>query len=279
MEYVVRTAYGALLQTCQLLGLPVPIMANTTLNQKLSIHQDVSVADTDHVAVKYIGIGNRGHRMASGVDNISFPESLQHETTDAGAFNQLPFVLRLPSEDLNAIERQKYRLRRTEVHGGTTYVAYYLKLMDLSSTVPQLELRTVSNGIVTSTDFNASLANLNPEPPALLPGQVLTTSGDYVAATAKVPFALSDTDVVEFLNVCNIIYGDEKYAIISEIILCSGVDRALTGDFNGVSTGYTDAVGVQIYAFISEFFSVKYSSRDLTATFDLGSLEPLLKIQ
>jgi hypothetical protein len=278
MESIVRTVYGAELQTTQLLNLPLILKQYSTLNEKFSIHNDVAIADTDQPSVKYVTIGNGGHRMVMGASNISRPEPVQHTARDAALYNHLPFVLRLPNDDLTALERTKYRLRRLETHDGTVYVAYYLKVLDLSATVPQLELRTVADGVTTSTDFSPTIADLNPTPPALNPGGVLITTGDYIAATAKVPFILSTSDIDELLNVCNIIYSDDNYAMISEIGLCSGVDRAVVGDFNGVSTGYTDAIGVQIVSFINAFFAVKFSNNGVNILFDIGNSEPLLNI-
>ena len=278
MENVVRTIYGAQLQTTQLLGLPTIIKPYSTLNEKFSIHNTVALGDTDKPSVKYIGIGNGGHRMVMGANNISRPEPVQHTPRNAALYNQLPFVLRLPSEDLTAAERINYRLRRLESHDGVTYVAYYLKVLDLSDTLPQLELRAIVDGIVTSTPFNPTAADLNPVPPALTPGGVITTTGDYIAATAKVPFFMSSDDIDEFLNVCNIIYGDDNYAMISEIALCSGLDRNVVGEFNGISTGYIDAVGVQIVSFISAFYCVKFSNNSINISFDMGSLEALLSL-
>lgn len=278
MEHVVRTVLGALLQTSQLLGKPVIVKPNTTLNQKFNIQPDITISDQDHPSMTYVSIGNGGHRMNIGVNNIARPEPIQHTPRDAALFNHLPFVLRLPSEDLTAGERIKYRLRRHETHDGQTYVAYYMKVLDLSETVPQLELRTVTDGITTSTPFEHTLADLNPTPVNMTPGGVLQTSGDYIAATAKVPFIMNENDINEFLNVANIIYGDEDYAMISEIALCSGVDRIVVGDFNGTSGSYTEAIAVQVCSFINAFFSAKFSNNGINILLDTGSSEPLLSL-
>lgn len=278
MEHVVRTAQGANLQTCQLLGIAPAIAPNTTLNEKLSIHDEIALADTDRPSVKYVAIGNGGHGIAVGPDNIPYSTVIPHETKHTALYNQLPFILRLPNEDLDAIERQKYRLRRYETHDGTTYVAYYLKVLDTSATNPKLELRTVTDGVVTSTEYIPSISDLNPTPPAINVDGALTTSGDYIASTAKVVFSLTKSEIDELLNVANIIYGTHDLAIISEIALCSGVDRAVVGDFNGVSVGYTDAIGVQVYSFISAMSMLKFQNKDLNTTFDIGSNEPLLTL-
>lgn len=278
METSVRTVYSALLQSATYADLPLEILANSTLNQKFGIHENVMLSENDQSAVRYIGIGNGGHRMVAGADGIAKPDPIQHEPQHAALYNQLPFILRLPAQDLTPTERLKYRLRRLETHNGTPYVAYYLKVLDVTTTSPQLELRNVTDGIVTSTPFVPTLANLNPTPPPLNPGGVITTSGDYIAATSKIPFVMTMTDIAEFLNVCNIIYGDVNYAMVSEMALCSGVDRVVTGEFNGVSSGYTDAIGVQIAQFLSGFFALNFVNSELSIDLDIGSLESLLNL-
>jgi hypothetical protein len=278
MEAIVRTALGAQLQTCQLLKLPLPTKQYQTLNEKLNIHKTEVLTISDVPSVKYIGIGNGGHRIVMGSNNIAKPEPIQHTPEHACLYNQLPFVLRLPVEDLTPTERLKYRFRRVETHDNITYVAYYLKVLDLSNTVTQLELRTVRDGITTSVPYEYTIANLEPVPPAITNTGTITTVGDYIAATAKVPFIMDPGDITEFLNVCNIIYGDDSYAMISEIAVCSGVDRSnLQGDFNGKLVNYTDAVNVWAVNFISTFFPAKFSNDGLNIMIDIGSVEPLLR--
>ena len=277
MQEFVRTVHGAALQTAQLLGKPVVIKPNTSLNQKFEIQEATAIADTDVVSMKYVTIGNGGTKVVQGVNGISRLKAVQHEPRHAALYNHLPFVLRLPNNDLDAARRSKYRLRRYITQDGTTYVAYYMKVLDLDQTSPQLELRTVTNGVTTSVPYTASLSDLNPTPPTV-DDTVLTTTGNYIAATAKVPFTLDSWEIEEFLNVCNVIYGDDSYAVISEIGVCSGVDRAVTGDFNGTSAGYTEAIGTQICTFISTSIPVKFINTNFTLMLDTGSLEPLLEL-
>lgn len=278
METNVRTIYGAHLQTAQLLGKPFDIMANSTLNQKFNIHNNVAVGSNELPAMKYVGIGNGGHSMVVGANGIPRPEPIQHTPRHSGMFNQLPFVLRRIDNDLTPIQRANYRLRRIETHDGDQYVAYYLKLLDMINTEPQLELRTVLNGTTTSQEFSPELSDLSPVPPVINTGGVLTTTGDYIAATAKIPFIMSASDITEFIDACNVIYGDDSYAIISEISLCSGIDRTLEGNFNGATASYTDAIAVQILNHISAFYAAKFTATGINVMFDVGSVEPLLAL-
>lgn len=276
MEYIVRAAAGANLQTTQLVGAQLEIKPNSSLNQKFGIQETTALAQDDDPSMQYVVIGNKGHRMITGPDNIPYPEPQLHTPNHAGLYNHLPFVLRLPNEDLTPQERVNYRLRRIEQHDNVTYVAYYAKKLDMSATSPTLELRTVDGDTVTSTPFNYTLDDLNPTPPNVPPGQTLVTGSDYIASTSKVPFKLTANDITELLNAVNIIYGNDNYAIISEIGLCHGADRVVPGDFNGATVGYTEVIGCQITTFVSSFFAAKFMNNGIDVTFDVGSVEPML---
>lgn len=278
MQEFVRTAAGANLQTSQYLGKPVVIQANSSLNQKFNIQPSTSIANTDTVSVKYAAIGIGGINLVTGVNGLTKIEGVQHTPRDTALYSHVPFILRLPTDDLTVAQRVNYRMRRSEIHDGQQYYAYYLKVLDLSATVPSLELRSVTNGITTSTPYSPTLSDLNPTPPVVNSGGVLQTTGDYIAATAKVPFTLSAWEAQEFLNVCNILFGDDSYAMISEIGICSGVDRVVTGDFNGTSSSYIEAIGVQITTFMVTSIPVKFINSNFSLMLDVGSLEPMLQM-
>lgn len=278
MENTTRTVYGAYIQTAEYLKSPIVILPHSTLNEKLGINQDIPIASTDIPGMGYFAIGNGGHTMLTGADGITIPSPVQHLSTDAALYNQLPYVLRLPNNDLDAATRLKYRLRRSEIHNGVTYIAYYLKVIDLSNTIPQMEYNTVADGATNSVAFAPSVSNLNPTPPAVSSTGVNVTSGDYITVTSKVPFTMDTNDITEFVNVANIIYGNPNYAIISEIGLITGVDKQVVGNFNGVSSAYTDVIGAQVSSFISTFFAMQFSNTGIDILLDVGSVEPLLNI-
>lgn len=71
-------------------------------------------------------------------------------------------------------------------------------------------------------------------------------------------------------------YNDDRYAIISEIALCSGVDRTVNGVFNGVNSSYVEAIGVQCVSYISSMFMAKFMGGSFSVEMDVGSTEPLL---
>lgn len=279
MENIVRTVNGALLQTCQLVGLPYTVHPNTTLNEKFGVQTQLTITQQELPRARYLAIGNGGHRMAMGPGNIPYPDMLQHRPRDMALFNHLPLVMRELDGDLTAAERSKYRMRRIEQHGGAQYAAYYLKLLDFAETVPTVEYRSVQDGTVYSSDFQATLGDLSPTPVEPSDVGVTITTGDYVAATAKVDFTMNSFDIQEFLNVTNILYGNANMGVISEFAVCSGVDRVVTGLFDGVSSNYTEVIAAQVVSFIYEFFVVKTNKTNISMSLDIGAAESMLNLQ
>lgn len=275
---VVRTAIASLMQTGQYIGLNVPKLPNSTLNQKLDIHQDIELAASDVPSVRYIAIGNGGHGFITGANGRVKWKALHHRARHTALYNQLPFVLRRLDDDLSPTERLRYRLRRIETHNGIQYAAYYLRVLDVSTTDVMAELRHVEDGVTTSTPWSPTLEDMNPTPPALIAGEAVTTTGDYISSTAKIPFVMSPSDVQEFVNAVKIIEGDDGYAVISEVATVSGVDRAVIGNIGGANQSYTDAIYTQVTSFISTAWVMEYQTDGVELTIDVGNVEPLLDV-
>lgn len=276
MQKITRTALGAQLQTDHFLKLPHVINENTTLNQKFDIQNNIALTETDIPNADYYSIGNGGHVYTLGIDNIPLLDSVLHKARSAALYNHLPFVLRLPTDDLTPTQRNNYRLRKNIVIGSQTYIAYYLRKIDKTNTESTLQLKEVVDGVVTSTPFAHTLQDLSPIPPVLNNDGSNTTTGNYLSATARISFSMDEFDITEFLNVANIMYNDDRYAIISEIALCSGVDRTVNGVFNGINSSYIEAIGVQCVSFINSMFMAKFMGSSFSIEMDVGSTEPLL---
>jgi len=271
MENIQRTIAGAYLQTTQLLGIPPnrDIILASSLNQVLKINDHIAITADDKYKVMYVGIGNGGHRLITGVGDIVKPEPVQHSPKDISFYSQLPFIIRPTSNALSSAEAAKYRLRKILQLDIGDYEAYYLKVIDTSEVVPRIQKRHIVNGITITDDFTFN--GYAPVVPNYAAGEVLTTTGDYIATSALIPFTMTANDVDELLNVANILHGDEGYAIISEIGICSGIERLISGR--------KEAIGAQVISFINTFFSAKFSNQGINMTFDIGSVEPLLEFQ
>ena len=276
MDNNVRSIYGAYLQTCALLGFNVDIKPNSTLNQKFDLFPNEIFNTGETPTVKYLTIGNGGHTASMGVDGLPLINPVPHSPRHAALYNHLPFIIREVGEDLTPSERLLYRLRVPRTIDGVNYMCYYAKVLDLSMVEPKIELRNNTDGVITATDFAPSLADLNPVKPVIPVNGNITSTGNYLASTAKIEFVMNEAEITELLNARNIIYGSDNYAFISEIGLCSGVDRSLMGNFGGPPSAYTEAVGVKIMNFISTAIPAYALSTSITQTIDVGSTSPLL---
>lgn len=275
MEEIIPTIYGSYLQTCQYLNRPFVVQESTTLNEKFQTNHEVDLPANVIPSLGYLAIGIGGHRFTTGGDGVPLINSVMHQPTDAALYKHIPFVLRRLDNDLTALERNKYRMRVLETYDNVTYAAYYLKVFDLTNTIPQTELREINAGVITTTPFVPGVSNLNPVAPVLNSNQVIVTSGNNVAVTSKVPLVLTEWEVNEILAACTIKYGDDRYAYISEIGLVSGVDKSVMGHFASADAAYTDVIAAQICAFVSASYALKYANQGVEALLDVGAIEPL----
>lgn len=275
MENVTRTIYAAYLQTVQLLKLPFVLTPKTTLNEALNILATTEPQSTDMPIMKYLAIGNGGHTMKMGANGVSIPEPIQHRPSDANLFNQLPFVLRTAANDLTISQQANYALRTTVTYNGTSYIAYYLKRIDLSAVSATMNYNAVASGVTTTTSFVPNTTNLNPTPPALNSSGVNIVTGDYLTASALLSIPLTSFDVSELLNVANIIYGSPDYAIISEMALVSGIDKVISVVNGSTTYNFNEVFAAQVATFFSSFHSMQFSTSGLTLSFDVGATEPM----
>jgi hypothetical protein len=276
MEPIVRTIYGAHLQTSLLTQKPFFYHPNSTLNEKFQIEKDYVVPVGQYPSLNYIAIGNKGVRLTLGADGMVLTEPLQHLPRHASLYNHIPFIMRPVDDDLTAIERAMYRMRVIERIDGVDYACYYLKVLDKSMSDLRLELRSVDNGNITSIPFTPSQSDLFPEQPPISSQQLITTNGDYLVSTSKVPFILDQNEVNEILDVCRNKYGDERYAVISEVALCTGIDNQSNAVISGTNVTYTESVATQIAAHFSVFNPLNTTTTGIDLEFDVGSVEPLL---
>lgn len=278
MDNNTRTIYGAYLQTCALLGLNVDIKPNSTLNQKFALFENEIFQAGEYPTIKYVTIGNGGHASSIGADGIPLVNPIPHSPRHSGLYNQIPFLIREVGEDITPAERLKYRLRVTKTFDGVNYICYYGRALDMTDIEPKIELRNNTNGVIVSSNFTPTLADLNPVKPIIPANGNISSSGDYIATTAQIKFVMDANEIVELTNACNIIYGNDAYAFISELGLCTGLDRTLMGTFNGVQQAYTEAIGVQIVNFINTAVPVYALNNTFEFITDVGAVEGLLNI-
>lgn len=312
----VRTIYGSAILTSRSMGLNhdipgdysalhyggIPVAGHGALNTgaivpnlPASLIRGMETApeydadnDTDNLKVAFYCIGNRGHRyVAGGGTAPAVTEPVPHRATDSGLYGWIPFLIRPFADDITGATRAKYRLRRTLDIGGQIYVAYYGKVMDFTGVTPETSLVTIDGGIATPSPFTPTINSLQPDP-SLVTNLVITdNNGSYtsVAAVLNIPF--SATDVSELMSAMDILFGNPNYAVVSEIAICSGVDKLCDTRYSNVTpfpasaivaSQPTEAVGVQVVNHISTHYPMVFLSTGVTMTFNLGAVEPLFGV-
>lgn len=281
MRTVTRTVYGAAINSALQLGIPYLPPENSTLNQKFSIHANLNPSPNERYRMNYIVIGNGGHQVITGADGIPYTTPNNHKATDAALFRHIPFVLRELDDDLTAGDRAKYALRRLETHDGVQYVAYYARRIDLDNASISMQKTSIVEGIQSTQPFVPTSANLNPQPLIDVEQQsnVITSSGDFVTASAPVEILFEAIDAQELRNVARVLYGSENLSVISEIGFVAGVERDLTGPIvdSGTIT-YRDVVGASITTHVSVYYQLNLQNNGFTLAADVGVTEPLFAI-
>jgi hypothetical protein len=274
---VTRTAYGVYLQTTKTLGLPFTLIPNTTLNERLNIQAKVKPNANEVPNMRYLAIGNLGHATQKADDGSDETIPVPHRSNDAGLYGQIPFVLRELSNDLPANRRAQYALRRIESHNGVQYFAYYLRRLNLDGVLPMLQQIEVVDGVETVTQYVPTTDDLNPKRPEISNSGIVLGSDRSISASAIIKANLTAEDVAEILAAHKIRTGSARSPVLSELALCSGVDRTVPGQSGtGANFSYLEAIAVQVNVFIGTNHSLGYASNGAEFTFDVGGVEPTL---
>lgn len=276
METVTPTISAAHLQTCKLMNKPFTVLPNSTLNQKFNLFPEETVGTNEYPSLGYLAIGNKGATYEIAPGGFLLTDPIPHLPHHASPYNMIPFVVRPADDDLTASERMKYRMRvPMTTTGGQNIVAYYLMPLDLTNTTPQVEIRNVNDGVITTAPFVHALSDLNPAHPVISNVDLNNPNGDYLVSTAKTVFTLDQGQISNIMEACNILYGDPRYAVINEVALVTGKDKVLQGIFGGIATNYTEVVVAQVAAFIAQSHVLTASTREVTIGLNVGSVEPL----
>jgi len=274
-----RTVYGNAVQTALALNKPHKVVANSTLNEKLTIKAVESVANFDRPEIKMFVIGIGGHSFTLGKGNVPLPTAVEHETTDAALYQQIPFVVRAVGDDLTTAERARFRLRKLIQVSNVTYIAYYGRLFDSSNTdiAMTTNVRDNNTGNISTTPFIPTSANLNPQPPVTSNNGEIPASDTYQQVNAEVDLTMSSADLAELRDVARILFGDEAYAMVSEWGVCSCSDTQATGDDGaGNKFQYTESLAVQINDHITSGEPRTAENVSIAMTVNMGASDPLL---
>ena len=280
-KLTVVTLNAMRVQNALFLNLPHQYPAKSTLNEHLKILADNLPDAMTRSHLKYIGLGNAGHQAGPGPNGIPIPKPVRHLASDSGLYGAVPWILRPVEDDLSDDIRGRYALRKMINIHSRNYWAYYLKRIDNRGIQTNDYLIDVVDGNTTTTSFKYSDENINPRPPQLpthdynVDDKVAIPDGKYVLSNADIDVRMDEFDAQEFQNVARILYGDPDYAIISEMVLCTGVDVDVQGEStDGSPFTYTDAVGVQIAYHMTCFNNIAITNDRLTYKFKIGQSVP-----
>lgn len=275
-NHITRTAIGIMVQAAKLLGRPYTYLKYTTLNEKYNILPEAHFDLTEAPDIKYWAIGRGGHRVHVDDTNTPVFDPVSHETTNTGPFQGVPFVLRQLNDDLLPDDRKNYALRRKETHNGIEYWAYYLKRLPELPVAPDIIHDNTRDGVTVSRMFKYTNDDLHPTPSDLPNDGVVISSADIIRISSKVTLDFNEWDVTEFYKVNKILYGNSARSMLSEILICSGVDKEIMVESGGSQVRFKEAVGVQVITFISAPTIISSANRGFYHEFELGEGEPLL---
>lgn len=298
MNPIVRTILGIRVQTALNLGLLLDMPQHSTINELLTDNEVVPFqpnpptlgmefaedydmnTDSHNVREQLLVIGNKGHRAGTGgTSGIDVIDPIPHLATDTGLFGMIPFVIRPYSDDLDPTERAKYRLRKTMWYNSELYVAYYGRKLNVNSVVPEMTITVVSNGVKQTRPFVPNINNAKPKPRPI-DGE---GDGSYVESVANVDVLFGEKEVAYLEEVGQILFGDPRLGLVSELAFCSCVDKPVTKRYppsgpqnpSNVAPGERyEAVGVQVNTFISTFLTPNLNG-GFGGTYNLGGDDPL----
>lgn len=251
------------------IGKPFRPILNTTLNEKHNILPEEHVAEGVYPTLKYYAIGLGQESMFDNTNKYKFS---YHQAINGALFDQIPFVMKTADEDLDNLDKLKYRFRKSITVNGVEYFAYYLK------ECPYPDSRDFLTEIVVSGDeeylnvFNSSTDSiLNPTP---INKQAMLDSpsdSEYINKIIDFTFSMTKTEVDNLLDVFDLLDLDASH--INEIAICSGSDITL-------ENGLTEAIDVQT-AFICDtsilLATDMLEDDKIDLKIEVGGSEPLFK--
>ena len=278
MKSITRTVYGSYLNNAIITGLPFKVIPNTTLNEKLGINRDISLAlpHNTYPQLRYFCIGNGGHQVQLS-NNIPKIVPVQHHSTDAAPFRMIPFILREMDNDIPPGTRQQYALRRIEDINGTSFISYYLRRLDTSKAKVEMNLITVDkDGTKTTKPFIPNASNLNPVPQVISNTGTNVLEAKYVEVANEIEMIFTPEDAAELRKAANIMYNDEELSIISEIGLVSGVDKMVNVNMPGQGNiAVNEVIAAQMTNIFNTFRSCVVDNLGFKIIIKIGSNLPL----
>lgn len=276
---ITRTIIGAKLLSALQQGKPYTHVPNTTLNEYFGINPSVLPDNSETPRQRYYCIGMGGHVNRVGSDGGHYTSARKHRPTDFGLYTPLPFLLRPVGEDLDTNARRRYALRKLVTINGETFIAYYLKRVDLDDRPVEMLHNTTVDGVTTTVPFIPSQNNLFPTPADPPVNGAITTDGNTLTTTSIQVLDFSPQDAAELMNVAMIMYGNPERALVSEIGLVAASDKIVSvTDPGQASFNMNEAVSAQIITHITGLWPVAFNSQGFDLGVDVGGTEPMVGV-
>jgi len=274
-----QTVYGIETLIYTLLGITPIIDEYTTMNERLSIQPDARPTSGERVKFGVMVAGNQGHSVTVGTNGIPLIGANDHTATDASLYGPLPFAARTVDDDLTAAQRELYCLRKIETLEGINHYVYYGLRIPIDTdtvSVSKVKITRIDETTTQEDAFIPSNANLYPEIPDLSDEETVTASNVSIKVMANVQVTLTEAIITEFIEAVKLKFGgDERYGVMSEFGLCTGVDRILEVDGTDGVINFNESIATQIYAFAMEHKALYYNTQELEIVFDIGNQIPL----
>lgn len=218
----------------------------STLNGFFNIEANTPLAQDQFPEPKLLVIGRGGHEN----EGLDITNTRQHRIVNACLFEHLPFVVREINDDLDDDARAKYRLRKLINVGGVDYFAYYAKVIEPVATTSQIEVIDTSTTPHTVTPYVPSSQQYNPQPVSIIDGVINSATNVFLSVTDIQEIVITPSEIASILEAVDIIYGDRRKAVISEMAIASSWDKAISSNAAGISANYTEAICSQILSFL-----------------------------
>lgn len=277
MRTVVNTLWSSDLLTAQRIGAVYDPDPYTTVNEALNVAENQKLRPGDYPKLGLMIAGIGGHSAAVGVDNIPITAPLDHKVKDAITFKPLPFVIRPRAEDITRDQRVRYALRKEITINGSVYYAYYGRRLDLTDVVPRRKRTWIDEeGKRQVEDYQPDQSSINPQPDTMSSTGTNITSGEAYYSSAIIKVSFTEADVRELLNVAKILYGDERYAIISEIGFCTNGNQTISISTPAGNENFNEAIACQVASFVTAKYEMLYSKQGFDFDAELGAIEPVV---
>lgn len=236
-SFDVTTLLGSHLGLSSLLPVSFEAQHEFTINNYLNIFPNTSPKAMPKL--RYFGIGIKGCYNA---DDGILVSAFNPKRTNMNLFQPVPIRCRPVDEDLSAAERKNYRLRIRKTINGNDYFLYYLKVLTFADTIKYKQINPVTGA---EKEYSLNSSYLEPTPEKQGADATITTSTAQVVAYCNAQVAVEASEILEYINA---MYGDSRYARVSEIGFFTGDDQEVTGSTSqGASVTYTEAMYVQLY--------------------------------